>query len=95
MPRKRRVRADTPVRQRIALTRTLGIDVDCDMLVVAHWLSNQPEIKVDEFPNNPTGHKALVERAAAFRPELIGSNPPGLTRWRLTMRCPVLACPSP
>lgn len=71
MPRKRRVRADTPVRQRIALARTLGIDVDCEMLVVARWLSDNPEIKVDEFPNTPTGHKALVEHAAAFRPELI------------------------
>jgi transposase len=71
MPRKRRVRADTPVRQRIALARTLGIDVDRDMLVVARWLSDHPEIKVDEFPNNPTGHKALVEQAAAFKPELI------------------------
>ena len=47
MARKRRVRADTPVRQRIALARTFGIDVDSEMLVVARWLSNQPEIRID------------------------------------------------
>jgi transposase len=71
MPRKRRVRADTPVRQRIALSRTLGIDVDSQMLVVARWLADHPEVRVDEFPNTPTGHQALVERAADFQPQLI------------------------
>lgn len=71
MARKRRVRADTPVRQRIALARTLGIDVDSEMLVVARWLSDQPEIRIDEFPNNRSGHQALVKVALDFDAQLI------------------------
>jgi hypothetical protein len=41
------VRPDTPVRQRIALARTLGIDVDSEMLVVARWLAGQLEVRID------------------------------------------------
>lgn len=71
MAPKRRVRADTPVRQRIALSRTLGIDVDSDMLVVARWRADDPTVNIDEFPNNRTGHQALIQSAAGFGPELI------------------------
>jgi transposase len=71
MARKRRVRADTPVRQRIALARTFGIDVDSEMLVVARWLADQPETRIDEFPNNRSGHEALVQAARDFNAQLI------------------------
>jgi len=47
------------------------MDVDAEMLVVAVWNSANPLLQIDEFPNNRTGHQALVERAKTLKPELV------------------------
>jgi hypothetical protein len=60
------------VRQRANDTHTVGIDVDRDVLVVAHYRSNAPYAAIDEFPNFPQGYQALVTCLTGFdAPQMI------------------------
>ncbi|MCG2770170.1 MAG: transposase [Anaerolineae bacterium] len=66
-----RVNAARAVRSELLHNRTVGIDVDRDLLVTCFYDRDSPEHPVEEFPNTLVGFKALVHRSALFDPGLI------------------------
>ena len=66
-----RVKAARGVRGKTLHDRTIGIDVDRDMLVTCFYDRALQEHPVDEFPNTPEGFKVLVERCLIFAPGMV------------------------
>ena len=66
-----RVKATRAVRGKTLHDRTIGIDIDRDILVTCFYDRTLTEHPVDEFPNTPQGLKVLVERCLIYSPGMV------------------------
>jgi len=68
---KKRITATGVVSNHPVRTRTIGIDVDSAMLVVAFLDIAASQVPILEFPNTDEGQQALLRKAQEFQPEII------------------------
>lgn len=66
----KRVSAVGTVPNKPVRRRTVGMDVDSELVVVAFLDVDADEVRIDEYPNNPAGLQAMVRACQAHKPEI-------------------------